>query len=121
MDRPDAPLCDVRNARTSRELFVKLFVMNFTVVGSYAHLLYLRKEQGIKRRLCIFVCRPHLVLVDIVALWIILPVVALLCRSSIEDLRSDVGALIGELPPLDATSTRGALSVAKFSWKICRK
>ena len=38
--------CPYDQRRLPRELYVKLFVVHFTVLGVYAHLLHLRRERG---------------------------------------------------------------------------
>ena len=95
----DLPLlCPWNERRLPREMYVKLFVVHFTVMGAYMHLLHLRRDpRGLACFLLMLVspiAGSMLILMPLLALIVQVPI----CRGDPAILKQSVGILIGRLP-----------------------
>lgn len=91
-------LCPWDSRRLPREMYVKLFVVHFEVIGAFGHLQHLRREQrGPFIYLLIIMCPlvgAALVLVPLIALI----AQAIIYRGDREILKISLAILIGKLP-----------------------
>ena len=55
----DALLCPFDNRRSSKELWVKLFVVHLTTIGAFCHVLSVRREPIISWKLAFFILVPY--------------------------------------------------------------
>ena len=55
----DIILCPLDNRRSSKELWVKLFVVHLTTIGTFCHILSVRREPIISWKLVFFVLVPY--------------------------------------------------------------
>ena len=95
----DAPeLCPLDARRLPREMYVKLFVVHFTVIGSYAHLRYTRGEPHARWPYVLMIGCPlagtALVTVPAIALCI----QAIICSGDRVALRQSANMLLGRRP-----------------------
>ena len=91
--------CPWGERRTHRELYVKLFVVYFTIIGAWAHLMHLRREpRGIASFLLILICPVGGVALLVVPL-LALTIQIVVCRGNSNDLKQSVGMLLGRLVP----------------------
>ncbi|GFF37868.1 hypothetical protein IFM58399_05041 [Aspergillus lentulus] len=56
--RSSEPLCPLDERRTKSQLLVKLFVVHFTTIGAFFHLLNLRGEYLLNLRPVFYICAP---------------------------------------------------------------
>ena len=55
----DIILCPLDNRRSSKELWVKLFVVHLTTIGAFCHILSVRREPIISWKLAFFILVPY--------------------------------------------------------------
>lgn len=64
MSSEPAILCPLLDRRNPRELYVKFFVVHFTTIVAFCHLMSIRKEKILTRRLLFYILVPYNFLVQ---------------------------------------------------------
>ena len=100
------PPCPLNDRRTPRELYVKIFVVNFMVLAAYGHLIQRRKDKFINIRVLLALISPAggaiMLLITLLALLIQIP----LCRN-IHEIKKSANLLLGPAPsPWPVVSNR---------------
>ncbi|KAG4440437.1 hypothetical protein IFR05_004081 [Cadophora sp. M221] len=90
-------LCPIDRRRTSKELYIKLLVVHFTVITAYCHLLSIRSERVLSWRPINFFITPLSIIVQHVAG---LAVIAIAYGCSV--LRKKIGNLQLNIQPIDS-------------------
>ena len=89
--------CPWDERRLPREMYVKLFVVHFTVIGAYAHLLHLRRDSRYVFNLLLMFASPiagaALIMSPLIALLIQMTV----CRGDRAIMKQTIGILIGRV------------------------
>ena len=90
-------LCRWSERRLPREMYIKLFIVHFTVIGAYAHLMHLRREPRYVFSLLLMLACPIAGVVLLVWPLIALLVQIIICRSDRTFLNQSIGILIGRV------------------------
>lgn len=103
-------LCPWDQRRLPREMYVKLFVVLFTVIGAFAHLRHLRREPSRWPLVYIVIIANPIAGMGLILLpLILLPFQAILCRGDRTALRDSACVLLGsrsEAPSLEDSNTQ---------------
>ena len=91
-------LCPMDKRRMPTEMYVKLFVVYFTTIGAYAHLLHIRREPRGIRSYLLMIAAPITGTAFIILPMLGLAIQALWFRGDYETLKLSAGILIGQLP-----------------------
>ena len=107
-------LCPWNDRRLPREMYVKLFVVTFTVLGSFAHLMHLRRES---RDLFTYVLLFFVPIAG--SSLIVIPIIGLLvqvfvCAGDKSMIKSSLGILIGAVRNEDEQSNNE--NSQDFNW-----
>ncbi len=94
---PAGELCPWDERRLPREMYVKLFVVHFTVIGSYAHLMHLRRDPRIIYSYLLMIACPIAGVALLVLPMIILPIQLFICRGNRKLLKQSAGIFIGRV------------------------
>lgn len=94
----DPDVCSISGRRTARELYVKLFVVDFIVLFAYYRLLSARRESFIPARLAICFLWPTVVVWQVMLPMIAIPTEALLGLGDLRRTKRAVAVTLGALP-----------------------
>ena len=119
---PAGALCPWDERRLPREMYVKLFVVHFTVIGSYAHLMHLRREPRYFGSYLLMIACPIAGVALLVSPVIILSIQLLVCRGDRNLLKQSAGILIGRVmdPERNAIHAATVHGPPEFSSKLIR-
>ena len=123
MEWIESELCPWGERRLPREMYIKLFVVHFTVIGTHAHLMHLRREPRYIFSVLLMLACP----IAGVAL-LILPLIALLIQTIVRHgdraiLNQSIGILIGGMVRDEDTDAHeaGVNWPPEFSSKLIRR
>ena len=103
LTRDDDVPCPAEGRRTPRELYVKLFVVNFTVLATYGHLLRMRSDHWYPMRLLLAFLSPIGVAFELILHCRLLVVQILACRN-VDEVKKSALLLFGTIGPHRETS-----------------
>ena len=120
---PIGELCPWEGRRLPREMYVKLFVVHFTVIGAYAHLMHLRREPRFVLSYLLMIACPIAGVALLVSPAIILCIQLLICRGNRELLKQSAGMLIGRVMDTEHNAAHAATvnGLPKISSKFIRR
>ena len=101
-------LCPWDERRLPREMYVKLFVVHFRVIGAYAHLMHLRREPRSVLSYLLMIACPIAGIALLVLPVIILSIQLLICRGNRKLLKQSAGMLIGRVMDPDHNAVHAA-------------
>ena len=114
--------CPWDERRLPREMYVKLFVVHFTIIGGYAHLLHLRREPRRTFSFVLMLACPIAGVALIVSPLIALLIQTIICHGDRAILNKSIGVLIGQFPRYEDADTHeaGVNWPPEFSSKLVR-
>lgn len=89
--------CPWNERRLPREMFIKLLVVHFIVIGAFAYLRHLRRESSWPLVYIVIIANPIAGMALILIPLILLPYQAILCRGNRTALRDSVCILLGSI------------------------
>ena len=101
-------LCPWDERRLPREMYVKLFVVHFTVLGAYAHLMHLRREPRYIFSFLLMIACPIAGVALVVVPFIALVIQTIICRGDRAILNQSFGILVGQVLRDEDTDEHGA-------------
>ncbi len=123
MDLIERELCPWSERRLPREMYIKLFVVHFTVIGSYAHLMHLRRERRYIFSLLLILACPIAGMALLVSPLTALLVQMIICRGDRTILNQSIGILIGRAVKDEDTDKQetGLHWPPEISFKLIRR